>query len=61
VPPSRIRLIAAHDLNRGIGRDGYLPWHIPGELRWTAAVTAARAAAPILDLTPLRGGAVTDV
>jgi dihydrofolate reductase len=58
VPPSRIRLIAAHDLDRGIGRDGDLPWHIPGELRGTAA---ARAAAPILDLTPPRGGAGTAV
>ncbi|MEY8019084.1 dihydrofolate reductase [Mycobacterium servetii] len=34
-----IKLIVAHDERRGIGRGGTLPWHIPGEARWTSEVT----------------------
>lgn len=33
------KLIVAHDQERGIGRDGHLPWDIPGELRTLAAIT----------------------
>jgi dihydrofolate reductase len=34
-----IKLIVAHDQERGIGRAGHLPWNIPGELRALAAIT----------------------
>ena len=34
-----LSIIAAHDLNRCIGKDGRLPWHIPGEQRRFKALT----------------------
>lgn len=39
-----IKLIVAHDELRGIGRDGDMPWHIPGESKWTSHVTRAAQA-----------------
>ncbi len=40
-----ISLIVAHDESRGIGRNGAIPWHIPGELRWVRQITLESAAA----------------
>ncbi|MGL5830009.1 MAG: dihydrofolate reductase, partial [Angustibacter sp.] len=42
--PARVSLIVAHDEDRGIGRAGGIPWHIPGELRWVRDITLGRAA-----------------
>ncbi|AOS94932.1 hypothetical protein AN480_28225 (plasmid) [Mycobacterium intracellulare subsp. chimaera] len=42
--PLPVKLIVAHDELRGIGRGGTMPWHIPGESRWTSETT--RAAQP---------------
>jgi dihydrofolate reductase len=39
----RIKLVVAHDHQRGIGRAGHLPWNIPGELKWLAATTRQTA------------------
>ena len=34
-----VKLIVAYDDKRGIGRRGKMPWHIPGESKWTSTVT----------------------
>jgi dihydrofolate reductase len=34
-----LSLIAAMDLNQGIGIDNQLPWHLPADLRWFKKVT----------------------
>lgn len=34
-----IKIIVAHDSNRGIGYCGRIPWTIPGELRWLSNIT----------------------
>lgn len=39
-----VKLIVAHDDARGIGRRADMPWHIPGEAKWTSRIT--RAARP---------------
>jgi len=41
--PPLISLIAAHDLNRGIGRAGKIPWHLPADLRRFKALTQGHA------------------
>lgn len=40
---NRLSLIVAHDKNRVIGRDGRLPWHIPGELKRFKELTTGQA------------------
>ncbi len=44
-----VTLIVAVDDAAGIGRDGGIPWRLPGELRRTAAITRA---APGPDSSP---------
>jgi dihydrofolate reductase len=34
-----LKAIAAMSLNRVIGRDGKIPWHIPEELKWFKQIT----------------------
>lgn len=34
-----IKLIVAHDKNRGIGFKKTIPWFVPGELKWVAETT----------------------
>jgi dihydrofolate reductase len=36
---SIIKIIVAYDLDRGIGRGGILPWHLPEELRFVSVTT----------------------
>ena len=38
-----LAIIAAHDKNRGIGREGHMPWHIPGEQRRFRKLTTGAA------------------
>ena len=38
-----IAIIAAYDRNRVIGRDGHMPWHIPGEQRRFRELTTGAA------------------
>jgi dihydrofolate reductase len=38
-PQPRIVMIAAHDRQRAIGRDGQLPWHLPDDLKRFKALT----------------------
>ena len=38
-----LAIIAAYDRNRGIGRDGRMAWHIPGEQRRFRALTTGAA------------------
>ena len=38
-----IALIAAHDLARGIGHQGAMPWHIPEDLRRFKALTLGQS------------------
>ncbi|GAK04257.1 dihydrofolate reductase [Geomicrobium sp. JCM 19037] len=35
----KISMIAAHDLNRGIGKDNEMPWHLPADFRYLKKVT----------------------
>jgi len=37
--PKHFKAIAAMSLNRVIGKDNKLPWHIPDELRWFKKMT----------------------
>ncbi|WP_458110990.1 dihydrofolate reductase [Arthrobacter sp. R1-13] len=34
-----IKLVVAHDRERGIGRSGQLPWSLPGEMKRLSATT----------------------
>ncbi|UYV97516.1 dihydrofolate reductase (plasmid) [Paenarthrobacter ureafaciens] len=34
-----IKMIVAHDRERGIGRAGQLPWSLPGEMKWLSTTT----------------------
>jgi dihydrofolate reductase len=38
-----LRAIAAMSLNRVIGNDGVMPWHIPEEFRWFKKATSGQA------------------
>jgi dihydrofolate reductase len=38
--PALVSLVVAHARNRVIGRDGDLPWHLPGDLRHFRELTA---------------------
>ncbi len=38
----RIVMIAAHDRQRAIGRDGQLPWHLPDDLKRFKALTLGK-------------------
>lgn len=40
--PRAIALIAAMDLNRGIGRGNALPWHLPDDLKRFKALTTGK-------------------
>ncbi len=41
-PEPKIAMMMAMDRNRLIGRDGQIPWHIPGELAYFKAVTMGK-------------------
>ena len=38
-----LEMIVAHDLNRAIGVDGALPWHLPQDLEWFKGITQGKA------------------
>jgi len=38
-----LEMIVAHDLNRAIGVNGGLPWHIPQDLQWFKDTTMGKA------------------
>src|SRR2546421_9717191 len=39
----QLKVIAAMSLNRVIGRDGKIPWHIPEDFRWFKQTTTGKA------------------
>ncbi|AJD91235.1 dihydrofolate reductase [Jeotgalibacillus malaysiensis] len=38
-----ISMISAHDLNRVIGKDGEMPWHLPDDLKYFQKVTSGHS------------------
>jgi dihydrofolate reductase len=37
-----ISMIVAHDINRAIGKDGTIPWHIPNDLKFFKTMTVGK-------------------
>ncbi|MDZ5711947.1 dihydrofolate reductase [Jeotgalibacillus haloalkalitolerans] len=38
-----ISMISAHDLNRVIGKDGDMPWHLPDDLKYFQKITSGHS------------------
>ncbi|GAK00378.1 dihydrofolate reductase [Geomicrobium sp. JCM 19055] len=38
-----LSMIVAHDINRGIGKDNKMPWHLPADFKYLKEVTTGHA------------------